>query len=133
MITYAGFTWVQLLTLLVSFVLPALVALVTKRMASSGLKAVTLFGLSALLGFLSELLDALVTALPFELGAAVFFWLASFVLAVASHYGLLKPLKMTGSQGAIATAVPGGIGADDAGRHSVEAILARLKAEGPRP
>ncbi|TFV90377.1 hypothetical protein [Blastococcus sp. CT_GayMR16] len=129
MITYTGFTWVQLLTFAVSAVLPALVALITKRMAAPALKAVTLLFLAALTGLLSELLDALVTALPFDFGTAAANWLMAFIVAVAAHYGLLKPLKMTGSQGAIATAVPGGLGADDPGRHSVDAIVARLQAE----
>lgn len=130
MITFSGFTWVQLLTLLVSVVLPALVALVTKRMASPALKSVTLLLLAALTGFLSELLHALTTALPFDLGAAAFTWLASFLIAVVSHYGLLKPTGLTGSQGVIAAAVPGGIGEDDPGKHSVEALLERLNQKG---
>lgn len=130
MITYSGFSWVQVLTLLVSVVLPALVALVTKRMASSGVKAVVLALLAALVGFLSELLHAMVTALSFDVGTVLLTWLTSFIVAVAAHYGLLKPTGLTGSQGAIARAVPGGIGEDDPGKHSVEALLARLKAEG---
>lgn len=129
MITYSGISWVQLLTLLVSVVLPALVALVTRRMASSGLKAVVLVGLAAVTGFLSELLDALVHATVFDLGAALMMWLTAFIVAVAAHYGLLKPTGVTGSQGAIANAVPGGLGADDPGKHSVAAILARLAEE----
>lgn len=117
-ITFAGFTWVQLLTLLVSVVLPALVALVTKRLASPGLKAVVLAALAALLGFLSELLDALVHAGAFDVAAAIVWWVTAFVVAVAVHYGLLKPGGITGSQGAIATAVPGGLGAESYGRHA---------------
>lgn len=129
MITFSGFTWVQVLTLLVSVVLPALVAVVTKRMASPGLKAVTLLLLAAVNGFLSELLDALVTALPFELSAAAMGWLMSFLLAVIAHYGLLKPIGLTGSSGAIAKKMPGGLGVDDPGRHTVAGIVARLEAE----
>lgn len=132
MITYTGPTWVQLLTFVVSVLLPALVALVTKRMASARLKAVTLLLLTALTGFLSELLDALVTALPFELGTAAMTWLMSFVIGVVAHYGLLKPAGVTGSQGVLATKVPGGIGVDDPGKHSVEAILQRVQAENLR-
>lgn len=130
MITYSGFSWVQLLTLVVSVVLPALVALVTNRMASPGLKAVTLAGLAALVGFLSELLHALVTALSFDVGTALLTWVTSFIIAVAAHYGLLKPTGLTGSQGVLARKLPGGIGEDDPGKHTVEAVVARLKAEG---
>lgn len=129
MITYSGFSWVQLLTLLVSVVLPALVALVTRRMASSGLKATVLALLAAVLGFGSELLDALTQGGVFDVGAGVYAWVTAFVIAVAAHYGLLKPTGVTGSQGAIASAIPGGLGADDPGKHSVDGILARLDAE----
>lgn len=110
MIIASSITWVQLLTLLVSVVLPAAVALVTQRLASSGVKALMLAFLAAVTGFLSELLDALVTALPFDLGAALMSWLTVFIVAVASHYGLLKPTGVTGTDGALARAVPAGVG-----------------------
>jgi len=38
--------------------------------------------------------------------------LTVFLVGVGFHYGLLKPLGATGTDGAIATAVPGGVGAD---------------------
>lgn len=129
MITFSGFTWVQLLTLLVSVGLPALVALVTQRMASSGLKATVLAALAAVTGLASELLDALVHHTAFDVGAALIAWLTAFVIAVAVHYGLLKPAGVTGSQGAIAQAVPGGIGQEQPGKHSVAALIARLERE----
>lgn len=129
MITYSGFTLVQLLTLLVSVVLPALVALLTSRLASPGVKAIALALLAALVGFLSELADALTAGTPFDAAAALMSWVTAFIVAVASHYGLLKPTGVTGSTGAIANALPGGIGRDDPGRHSVESILRRVKAE----
>lgn len=130
MITFSGFTLEQWLMLLVSGVLPMLVALVTRRMASSALKAVTLLFLTAVVGFTGELYDAVVNAAPFDFGTVAASWLLSFLVAVASHYGVLKPTGVTGSQGVIAKAVPGGIGSDDAGKHSVAAVVARLNAEG---
>lgn len=129
MITFSGFTWVQLLTLLVSVVLPAVVALITQRMASSGLKATVLALLAAVTGLSSELLNALVHDKPFDLGTALIAWLTSFVIAVAVHYGLLKPAGLTGSQGAIAKSVPGGLGSEQPGKHSVAALIARLEDE----
>jgi small basic protein len=110
MIVTSGFSWVQLLTLLVSVILPILVALATNRLSSPGVKAVVLALLAALVGFLSELLDALVDNTAFNLGAAVMSWVTAFIIAVASHYGLLKPTGLTGSKGAVAQAVPGGLG-----------------------
>lgn len=110
MIVTSGFSWVQLLTLLVSVILPILVALTTNRLASPGLKAVVLALLAALVGFLSELLDALTDHTAFDVGAAVLSWVTVFIVAVASHYGLLKPVGLTGSSGAVAQAVPGGVG-----------------------
>lgn len=129
MITFSGFTAEQWLMLLVSVVLPALVALVTKRMASSGLKAVVLLLLAAMLGFSTELYDAVVHAAEFDVGTAASSWLLSFFVAVGAHYGLLKPAKVTGSRGVLANKVPGGIGTDEPGKHTVAAILARLKTD----
>lgn len=129
MIMFSGFTLEQWLMLLVSGVLPALVALVTKRMASSGLKAVVLLFLSALLGFATEMYNAVVHAAEFNFGRVAAQWLLSFLVAVAAHYGLLKPTGLTGSQGVIARGVPGGVGQDDVGKHTVAAITARLNAE----
>lgn len=130
MVTFNGVTWVQVLTFLVAVALPVLVALVTQRMASSGLKAAVLAALAAATGFLSELLDALVNQTPYDVGAALLIWLGSFVIAVAVHFGLWKPGGVTGSQGVVARAVPGGLGEEQPGKHSVAAVLARIEAEG---
>lgn len=90
-----------------SVVLPTLVALVTKRIASAGLKSLVLALLSVVSGLVQELV----------LANGVFEWrsfaanaFTQFVLAVVVHYGLMKPLGVTGSSGAIAQAVPGGVG-----------------------
>lgn len=115
MLTFSGFTWIQVLTLLVSVVLPAIVALVTQRAASPGTKAIALALLAAVIGFLSELLDALVNSTAYDVGAALFTWVTSFIVAVVVHYGLLKPLAITGSNGSIQASTPYvGVG----GRHS---------------
>lgn len=100
----------QLLALLLSAILPALVALATKRLASPGLKALALLFLAAVTGFVAELADAVSAGSSFDWRAALFIWLSSFMVAVLSHYGLLKPTGVTGSSGVIARKVPGGIG-----------------------
>lgn len=111
MITFAGFSWVQILTLVVSIVLPVLVALVTRYNAHPGVKAVALALMAAVVGFLSELLDAVHSGHPYDAGAGALTWLGSFIVAVAVHYGLWKPTGITGSGGAVASALPAGVGA----------------------
>lgn len=115
MVTFSGVSWIQILTLLVSVVLPILVALVTQRLASPAVKAAILAFLAALLGFCSELLDALTSHTAYNLGPALLTWLTSFLIAVAMHFGLWKPVGVTGATGAVATAVPAGVG----GKHEL--------------
>jgi hypothetical protein len=105
----------QWLNLAINVALPAVVALITARMASSGLKAVVLLALSAVSGFLTAALDAVTNTASFDWSQAGFTVLSGFAVAVLTHFGLLKPLGVTGSAGAIQTSVPGGVGA--AGRH----------------
>ena len=115
MITFAGFSWVQILTLIVSVLLPVLVALVSRQTAHPGLKAVLLALLAALVGFGSELLAAINSGHPYDAGTGALTWLGSFIIAVAVHYGLWKPAGITGSGGAVASALPAGVGAPSAG------------------
>jgi hypothetical protein len=110
LISYTGFTWVQLLGLFVSVILPAIVALVTNRFATSQVKSLTLLALAALTGFLTELFNALDHGTGYDVRAGIFSWAASFVVAVVSHYGLLKPTAVTGTNGLLATALPSGVG-----------------------
>lgn len=95
------------LTFAIGTVLPALVAFITARWASSALKAIALAGLSVLTGVLVSIQasggefdwrDTLVTAFM------------TFSAAVFMHFGLLKPIGVTGEDGVIARAVPGGLG-----------------------
>lgn len=101
------------LTFLVATVLPAVTAFVTRRFASSAWGATVLLLLSVISGWLTSLYA---TGGSFDLKTAVIAIITTFVTAVASHYGLLKPTGITGSQGAIQKAVPMGIGSD-AGVH----------------
>jgi hypothetical protein len=98
------------LTLLLSLVLPMLVALVTKQVASPKLKSVLLLALSAITGTLTSIAAA---GGEFEWKAAVIGTVLSFIVAVGTHFGFLKPVGITGSEGLIQTAVPGGLGKGD--------------------
>ena len=95
------------LTFAVATVLPALVALVTSKFASSKFKGVVLAALSALTGVVTSL-QATDGALDLKVAFTSF--VITFVTAVAVHYGLLKPVGLTGSNGAVANAVPSGLG-----------------------
>lgn len=77
------------LGLVITFVLPLLVGVVTTHVTNSSVQAVVLLFLSAANGFLVEY------AAPhpdgYSVGSAVVFALVGFVTAVASHFGLWKP------------------------------------------
>lgn len=97
-------TNVQLyLPILVGVVLPALVALVTKQLASSRFKNLALIGLSAV----SAVVVPLVGATTYDLKAIVNNFLVIFGTGVLSYYGILKP---QGIPEKIQTAIPGGLG-----------------------
>lgn len=99
------------LTFALATVLPALVALVTKQFASAAFKGVLLAALSAATGILTTIQA---NGGEFEWKTALTGFFIAFITAVVTHYGLLKPTGVTGSDGSIAAAVPGGIGSDAA-------------------
>lgn len=78
----------QALSMLVGILLPILVAVVTTRLTHPGAKAMLLALLSAVSGILGEYL-----AHPsgFDWRVAGLAWLGTFLVAVATHYGLWKP------------------------------------------
>lgn len=80
-------TW----TLLSSVVLPILVGIVTKEVASRGLKAVVLAFLAAANGAVSSAIQNEGILSQATLSAAVI----SFVVAVASYYGFLQPTNIS--------------------------------------
>jgi len=92
-------TLAQLITSLVGIVLPILVAIVTNRVASGGAKAVTLLVLAAVSSFLTEWLVALNGGDAFDPVQAGYGVLMTFVVAVATHFGLWKPADVTGASG----------------------------------
>lgn len=74
--------------LLIAFVLPVLVGLVTTRVTSAGRKAVLLLALTAVESFLVELAAS---GPGWDVGDAAVLTLVNFVMAVAAHFGLWKP------------------------------------------
>jgi hypothetical protein len=86
------------LTMIIAVVLPALVALVTKQVASPNIKAVLLLLFAAIAGTFTSIQA---NGGTFDLKDAAVATILTFVIAVGSHFGLLKPLSLTGSAGAI--------------------------------
>lgn len=87
-----SFSWIGVLTLVVTVILPILVGLATTRLTSPGKKAVVLAILAALTGFLAELLNALVTGTSYDLFVGLITAFTAFLIAVAMHFGLWKPV-----------------------------------------
>ena len=90
-------TWdpLSIVQLLIAFVLPLLVGLVTKTSMRGGVKALLLAGLNLLLALLSELGRALGANETFDLGVALISALPAFVVSVGAHLGLWKPTGVT--------------------------------------
>ncbi len=86
------------LTFLAATVLPMLAALIVRRWPTSAAGAVALTGLSVLSGWLTSLQ---LTGGTFELKPALVSIVMTFVTAVGTHFGLLKPLGVTGTEGRI--------------------------------
>ncbi len=70
-------------------VLPLVVGLVTTRVTSSGAKAVILLALNAVAGLLDQFF---LTPEGFDWKGVGITVLASFIVGVATHFGLWKPL-----------------------------------------
>lgn len=81
--------------LLIAFVLPVLVGLVTTRVTSGAVKAWLLASLSLVTSLLVELARALTAGTTYDLGVALLVALPAFVVSVASFYGLWKPTGVT--------------------------------------
>lgn len=106
-----GLTASEWLTMIVNTALPLVVALVTSRFADGAVKALTLLALSALSGLLVGVLAAVNAGLPVDWSHVLFAALVGYVVAVASHFGLWKPVNLTGANGVIQVKAPAGIGA----------------------
>lgn len=77
------------LGLVITFVLPLLVGVVTTHVTNSGVQAVILLALTAINGFLVEYTAPHPDG--YSVGSALVLALVGFVTAVASHFGLWKP------------------------------------------
>lgn len=88
------------LGLVITFVLPLLVGVVTTHVTNSSVQAVLLLLFTAVNGFLVEYTAPHPDG--YSIGSAVVFSLVGFVMAVASHFGLWKP---TGVSRALLTKV----------------------------
>lgn len=94
--------------------LPILTGLVTARVAHPGLKATVLALLSAVAGLLNELYSVAGNAALYDWSAGLANAVTVFLVGVGLHYGLLRPTGVTGSDGGVQRAVPGGIGGPSA-------------------
>jgi hypothetical protein len=93
----------QLLNLLVAFVLPVLVGLVTTSNTSAATKSLLLATLSLVAGLGAELLAAVQAGVTYDLGQGLTSGLATFIVAVATHYGLWKPTGTSAAVQAVGT------------------------------
>jgi uncharacterized membrane protein (DUF4010 family) len=100
----------MVLQILVAFLLPAVVALITNRLAGGHVKALTLLFLNLIAAWLTELQRNDGT---FQLWPTVIALCYMFATGVLTHFGLLEPIKVTGTNGVIQKVVPGGIGSSD--------------------
>lgn len=110
----AGITASEWLTFVINVGLPIVVAAVTSRFADGAVKALVLLGLSALSGLLVGVLAAVNAGQAVDWSHVLFTAAVGYVMAVASHFGLWKPVALTGSNGVIQMKAPAGIG----GRHA---------------
>ena len=95
----------MLLTAAISALVPWITAIVVHWKAPEGLKAVVTLLLTAATGVFSG-----VQADSHDWKHLVLYAIEGFIVATGSHFGLWKPVNITGSQGLIATAIPGGLG-----------------------
>jgi hypothetical protein len=109
----AGITASEWLTFLINTGLPIVVALVTSRFADGAVKALVLLALSAATGLLVTILAAVNAGVPVDWSHVLFTTVVGYLIAVVSHFGLWKPVNLTGSNGVVQTKAPAGIG----GRH----------------
>jgi hypothetical protein len=97
----------DVLNLVLAAVLPILTALVTARFAASSIKTLVLVALTVIS---TALQSVLADGGTFEVRPFVMTTVLQFLMSVGFHFGLLKPVNITGAQGAVAQAVPAGVG-----------------------
>lgn len=92
---------------LVGTVIPMLTAVVAKRYTSSKFKDAVTIALSVVSGVLTPYV---LTGGSFDFWTTVVAALFTYTTAVGVHYRILKPKGVTGTDGVIAQALPGGVG-----------------------
>lgn len=102
-----------IISFVVGIVLPAVVALVTKELASSKFKNTVLIGLSAL----SSVLVPLLGSTTFNLKEVATTFVTVFGTSLLSYYGVYKP---QGISSGIQSAVPSGLGSVDVADGTLE-------------
>ena len=81
---------IDIVTFVVAFILPLVNAFLTKPPWSPALKGLWLAGLSVATAVANEIVTDLASHLSFNPGRALFAFGAVFVVAVASHHGILN-------------------------------------------
>jgi predicted membrane-bound spermidine synthase len=94
--------WTYVLTFLVGTFLPLVVAIVSTKVTSAKAKGILLALLSLVTSIASGILDALLTASPYDLGQNILLFGGTFVWAVASYFGIWRA-EGKGGQPSIAT------------------------------
>lgn len=90
---------VDILTFVVAILLPLLNGFLTSRQWAPATKGIALAALAFVFGILSELLDALVAEVPYDIGMAALRFGGIFIVAVVSYFGVLsRPLERGGSE-----------------------------------
>lgn len=90
---HTGLNAVQVASLLIGVFIPILVGLVTKRVTSPAVKSLLLLALSAVSGFLTEY----VNSANFVWQQALLTTVVTFVIGVATYYGLWRPTGVAGA------------------------------------
>lgn len=103
-----------MVNLVVSFVLPLVIQLVTNSSAPEPVKAVITLLISAIVGAITPFLTGVQTWPPSDWWAVILSAASVFLTSILAHYGLWKPVGVTGSDGSIANKVPGGLGGGSA-------------------
>lgn len=95
------------LNLVLAVLLPIATSLITARFANSAVKTITLVALTVVSTALQQVFDD-----NGDLVWKTFIYTTvfQFLASVGFHFGLLKPTKVTGAAGVVATAVPAGVG-----------------------
>jgi hypothetical protein len=112
------------LNMVASLLLPLLHSVVTNINASEPVKTVITALLAAVTGFFTPFLAGTQSWATFDWQLALISIGTVFLGTVLSHYGLWKPLQVTGSAGVIQSVVPGGIGGSSNGDHSPAVVNA---------